>query len=67
LQSGEIVEVKIERDPSNNNASKGYGHIEFKTKEAVQHALARDHELVEKRPVFVTKFVSARPGARREM
>ena len=49
--SGDVVEVRLVKNYSGK--SKGFAFVEFKTLEASQHALGRDHELIKGRPMYV--------------
>jgi squamous cell carcinoma antigen recognized by T-cells 3 len=56
--SGPVEHVTIVTD--GKGVSKGYGHAEFATKDGAAHALARDRERLQGRPVFLSPFLTAR-------
>ncbi|KAI0983671.1 hypothetical protein GJ496_002048 [Pomphorhynchus laevis] len=51
---GNVVTISIARNQK--NFSKGYGHVQFKSKEFVQNALALDHSTIYDRPMYISEY-----------
>jgi RNA recognition motif-containing protein len=51
--SGEVVEVRLIKNYAGK--SKGFGFVEFKSVQAARHALGRDHELLDGRPIYISE------------
>lgn len=58
--SGAIKEVRLVKNPK--GTSRGFAYVEFENKASVAKALARDHEPIDGRPMFVSECDPEKKG-----
>lgn len=58
--SGEVLEVRLVKNYAGK--SKGFAYVEFDSRASAQEALARDNELLEGRPIFISEFNPGKDG-----
>ncbi|TRY70053.1 hypothetical protein TCAL_04845 [Tigriopus californicus] len=58
--SGKVVDVRLVKNYAGK--SKGFAYVEFHSRSSAQEALARDNELLDGRPIFISEFNPGKDG-----